>query len=333
MKDQGPEASKQGKKGFSTERRRFGHPRVDILLATYNGEPWLSAQIDSLLAQDYRNWQLLIRDDGSSDATRDILQDRIAALDGRARLLEGGDNLGSCGNFLHLLQASEADYVMFCDQDDVWLPEKVRVTLDKMRDLEATCGRGTPLLVHTDLKVVDQDLNLVAESGHAYQGIDPVKGAVLNRLLVQNVVSGCTVMVNRALCRVALPVPAEVPMHDHWLALVAAGFGQIGYLPQATMLYRQHEINRVGAQRWTPGYAAGLLLQLPALRRIMARNRRQAELFHQRYARQMEGSQAETLEAFIRLPSLGPLNRRRAVVRHGFFYCGTVRNLGWLLLC
>src|SRR5690606_13737176 len=161
--------------------------------------------------------------------------------------------------FARLLGASTADYIMFCDQDDVWLPGKVTLTLAKMQELEAACGAETFLLVHTDLRIVDENLNLVADSGHRYQQIDPDRGNTLGRLLVQNIATGCTIMVNRALRDLALPIPGAALMHDHWLSLVSACFGKIAYLPEPTLLYRQHSGNKVGAQVWSPAYAVRLL--------------------------------------------------------------------------
>lgn len=307
---------------------------IDILLATYNGAAWLDEQLDSLLDQDFDDWRLLARDDGSSDGTPALLEARLAGLGDRAGLLaDSGTNLGPGGNFARLMAASDADYLMFCDQDDVWLPGKISLTLQKMQALEAVCGTGTPLLVHTDLSIADRTMTPLAESGHRYQRIDPERGAVLGRLLVQNVATGCTIMINRALRDLALPLPAAALMHDHWLSLVAACFGRIGYLPQPTMSYRQHGGNQVGAQRWSPDYALRLLWQLPAIRKVMMRNRRQAAAFYQRYQTVLQDRQRATLQAFITMPEHGLFQRRRDIFRYGFFYAGAVRNLGWLLLC
>jgi glycosyltransferase involved in cell wall biosynthesis len=307
---------------------------IDILLATYNGAAWLEAQIDSLLAQEFRDWRLLVRDDGSTDDTVAILKDWQSRLGDRLKILEDdGKNLGPGGNFARLLAASTADYFMFCDQDDVWLPEKIRLTLEKMQELEAVCGVRTPLLVHTDLRVVDESLNLVAGSGHRYQQIDPENGDTLGRLLLQNVATGCTVMLNKALRDQALPIPATALMHDHWLSLVAACFGKIGYLPVPTLLYRQHAGNKVGAQSWNPAYAVRLIFQLPAIRQVMVRNRLQAEAFYERYHTALRGGERMMLEAFIHMPEHGLLQKRRDIFRYGFFYTGAVRNIGWLLLC
>lgn len=307
---------------------------IDILLATYNGAAWLEAQIDSLLAQDCQDWRLLVRDDGSTDATLAVLQAQQARLGERMRIVaDDRKNLGPAGNFGCLLETSTADYVMFCDQDDVWLPGKISQTLARMRETETACGTATPVLVHTDLQIVDERLQLVAASGHRHQGIDPIRGDTLGRLLLQNIATGCTVMLNRALRERALPIPAGALMHDHWLILVAACFGKIAYLPVPTMLYRQHGANQVGAQSWNPAYVARLLFQLPAIRRVLARNRQQASALRERYGDVLPAGTQALLEAFIHMPGHGPLQKRRDIFRYGFFYTGAVRNMGWLLLC
>ena len=109
---------------------------LDILLATYNGEKFLKEQINSLLDQSYKNWKLLIRDDMSTDCTMAILSDYISKYPDKIKLLKSNKRLGPCQSFNYLLQKSDSDYVMFCDQDDIWLPEKIELSLKKMRSLE-----------------------------------------------------------------------------------------------------------------------------------------------------------------------------------------------------
>jgi hypothetical protein len=221
---------------------------------------------------------------------------------------------------------------MFCDQDDVWLPEKVGVTLKKLQQLESACGKERPLLVHADFRLVDEKLQVFAESGWQYQKTEP-KRTALNRLLVQNVATGCTVMINRALREIALPIPPGALMHDWWLALVASAFGKIGYLPQPTMLYRQHADNKVGAQSWSAAYIFGLFSQLPFIREVMARNRTQARVFYECYQASLGKREKALLEAFFLMPESGVLRRRFDIFRYRIFYGGIVRNLGWLVLC
>lgn len=221
--------------------------QTQILLACYNGRSYLDAQIRSVLAQSEPDWQLLMRDDGSFDGTNAILR---AWTQKDARLCLLADHKatgGAMANFRLLAAASTAPYVMFCDQDDIWHPDKLQKTQRKMRAMERQLGADTPILVHSDLRVVDQDGREIAPSMAAYQRLDLTRTSFC-QLLSQNVVTGCTVMVNRALLDLAAPWPEAAVMHDWYLALVAACFGQIGLVEEATIDYRQHERNQVGSK-------------------------------------------------------------------------------------
>ncbi|PKN12861.1 MAG: glycosyltransferase family 2 protein [Deltaproteobacteria bacterium HGW-Deltaproteobacteria-4] len=319
------------KKSGHASQRNF---MIDILLATYNGGAWLDEQIDSLLAQDFLDWRLLVRDDGSTDNTVAILKAWQSRLGDQLIILaDDGKNLGPGGNFARLLEASTADYIMFCDQDDVWLPGKVSLTLAKMHELEEIHGAETSLLVHTDVRVVDESLNVVADSGDRYRRIDPEKGNAFSRLLLQNISTGCTVMLNRTLRDLALPIPGAAFMHDHWLSLVASCFGDIAYLPTPTLLYRQHVKNKVGAQVWNLAHVVRLLFRLPTIRQMMVGNRMQASAFYECYHAILQDRDRELLEAFIHMPEHGLLQKRRNIFKYGFFYAGAIRNIGWLVLC
>jgi len=222
---------------------------VVILLSTYNGSLYSREQISSIQDQSFKDWALLVRDDGSSDNAYALLQD-IQQQDERIHVLPKAENIGVIQSFAVLAKQGlemfpQVNYFMFADQDDVWLPFKVEKTLVCMLKLEE---EHTHVLVHTDLKVVNTDLKPIAPSFMKFQHIKHEGDIALQVLLVQNFVTGCTVMVNRELLASALPIPQEVMMHDWWLALCAAGYGKVGFVSQPTMLYRQHQGNSVGAK-------------------------------------------------------------------------------------
>ena len=162
-------------------------------------------------------------------------------------LLPMGRNLGCIANVNCLLEASRAPYVALADQDDIWLPEKLVETFALLQRLEHQHGVQQPLLVHSDLELMDADGHRLGSTYVKHQHLDPRRTAP-EPLALTNVVTGCTAMVNRALLDRALPIPSEALMHDWWLALVASCFGAIGWLPQPTVLYRQHGGNVLGAQ-------------------------------------------------------------------------------------
>ena len=224
---------------------------IQILMATYNGERYLETQLESLMVQDHTDFELLVSDDGSSDATRSILK-RYAKADPRIRILDAGRRLGGArNNFLWLLSQADSPYVAFCDQDDLWLSDKLGLEFEKMRALEATHGQDAPLLVFSDLAVVAEDLSVMSPSFMSYSGLDE-SHTDLGHLLVQNLAPGCTIIANRSLYRETFRLPEDissVSMHDWWLMLTAAALGHIGYVDQPTMLYRQHGHNTIGAER------------------------------------------------------------------------------------
>ena len=309
--------------------------QIDILLATYNGARYLHRQIDSLLAQTYTDWRLLVSDDDSQDATPAIIADYIRKYPSKIALApSSGQRGGAAANFSWLLSQAGAAYIMFCDQDDVWLPEKIAVTLAQLKEMENNYGKNVPLLVHTDLQVVDHQLQIMAESFWRYQNLCPKCGKHLGRLLVQNAVTGCTMMINRSLKNLALPVPANVLMHDWWLALVAAALGQISYLRHPTILYRQHSSNDTGARAWNCSYVWKKLCRpfdTTEFRRHLTLTQQQARCLWNRYEQRMSAKNRAVLQAYIQLPAKNFLARRIAICRYGLWKMGTVRNIAMLL--
>jgi glycosyltransferase involved in cell wall biosynthesis len=304
-------------------------PTVDILLATYNGEKYLREQLDSILWQNHRDWRLIIRDDCSHDGTLAIINEFRAQNPDKILLLDvNGTNLGVVRNFSHLLDNATADYVMFCDQDDVWLPHKISVTLDKMHELEKAPGLREALLVFTDLTVVAEDGDTVlADSVWNYQQLDPGNVTHLNRLLLQNIPTGCTVMINRALRDKAAPIPADAAMHDWWLTLVAAVFGSIGYLPEATIRYRQHGKNVCGVTRWsllndlTNFLSPAFRKELTIIRKEKLRSYRlQAAAFIERYSTELPVKNRTMVKTFAQLDGFCQLRQKYYILKFRFFY-------------
>ncbi|NOT46609.1 MAG: glycosyltransferase family 2 protein [Acidobacteria bacterium] len=239
-------------------------PMIDIMMSTFNGARFLSEQIDSILSQDHAEFRLLVRDDGSSDDTIGILN-AYASRDRRVvRLNDELGNLGASASFFVLIARSEANLLMLSDQDDAWLPDKISRTLDRMNDLIEQHGNETPLAVFTDLKVVDENLEVVNESFWEYQKLDPSISRDWRSLLAQNVVTGCTLMINRASKSAVLPCELSGMQHDHWIAAKIAKLGHIGFVAEPTVLYRQHGANVEGARKVDLFYLFSKMLKLPA---------------------------------------------------------------------
>ncbi|QNL41850.1 glycosyltransferase family 2 protein [Streptococcus sp. NSJ-72] len=218
--------------------------KVTILMSTYNGERFLAEQIESIRQQTYTDWQLLIRDDGSKDRTREIIQD-FCQKDNRIHFVnpDSVENLGVIKSFFHLLKHQMSDVYFFSDQDDVWLPEKVEMQLEEAIKYDD----NQPLLVYTDLKVVDQELNVVHESMIRTQS-DHANTELLQEI-TENTVTGGVSMINQALADLWTGQEEyDLLMHDWYLALLAAAFGHLVYIDRPSELYRQHSNNVLGAR-------------------------------------------------------------------------------------
>lgn len=224
---------------------------IAIVLSTFNGERYIEAQLASIRAQSATDWVLYVRDDGSSDRTVERVR-AVAAIDSRVCLLPAdGDRLGAALSFGRLAEhawSAGARYMLFADQDDVWLPGKLGRLLAVMSAVERRRGADTPILVHADLTVVGEDLTPIHPSFMRFQRIQHERCSPLRTLLAQNFVTGCAMAVNRALLDFALPFPPGVVMHDWWMAQCAAAAGELGFDPEPSVLYRQHSRNVVGAR-------------------------------------------------------------------------------------
>ena len=305
------------------------HHKVDILLATYEGERFIKEQLDSLFNQTHKNFHIYVRDDLSKDKTVSIVEDFIEKYPQKITLLKSSARLGVKANFSSLMNVSNAPYVMFCDQDDVWLPNKIEKTLDRMIELEVV-HKQKPLLVHTDLAVVDENLKIKNRSFWNYIHVKPSNGHSFNRLLSQNVVTGCTVMVNRLLVEIARPIPNECFMHDWWLALVASAFGRVAIINESLMLYRQHGKNTLGAKKF--GHLGRIKEQIAKIRKGHLRNMNQALHFYHRYHEMLEKNDKTILKNFIMLSKLSWAKKRWMILKCGFYKEGFLRDFADFIL-
>ena len=202
---------------------------IDILLSTYGNGPWLDEFKESLKNQTFTEWRLVTRDD---------TLDHLGAMRSFERLFE---------------QADQADYIAFADQDDVWLPDKLAIQMEAMRQAEAKWGKDCPIVVHTDLRVVDEHLNTIAESFWKYSFIVPeLIDYNVNYLAIGNSVTGCAMLCNQAARRVSLPFGEHAYMHDAEIAMrTLLSGGHVVPVYKQTVLYRQHGDNEVGAQAYS----------------------------------------------------------------------------------
>jgi glycosyltransferase involved in cell wall biosynthesis len=315
--------------------------KIDILLATFNSEAYIADQLHSILNQSYQNFQIIIRDDDSKDSTLKIIEQISLLHPDKIKIIKGLTNLGCKNNFSFLMSQSQADYQLFSDADDVWLPIKIAASLELMVKNEEKYGSDTPLLVHTDLEVVDQDLHLISPSFIKYSQINTFYGDQLNRLLIQNIVTGCTVLMNRSLSILAQPVPDSAIMHDWWIALVACAFGKILFLNQPTLKYRQHGRNTIGAKEastWKNPlsyiYEFNKILNSDQRRKIRESLKRtfyQAEVFHNKFSSKLSLKHRLTLENYLLLSKSSAIKKRILLLKNQFFKSTNLKNLGTFL--
>lgn len=300
--------------------------RAEILMATYNGAAFLPAQLDSILAQDTDCWHLTVSDDGSTDGTPAILESYASRFPEKIAVVHSGRCFGNArDHFFWLMNQCQADYMHFCDQDDVWHPDKVRLMQEAMERAEAQYGMETPLLVFTDQAVVDEELNQIAPSLMHMQRQNP-KDVSYQSLLFRNVVTGCTAAINGALARMA-GAPADVSgvmMHDWWLGLTAARFGKLIYLNRATIDYRQHGDNNVGAKAVAnPRYIVSKFRNMTQLKKSVQQKKSQALCFAASYEALLNAQELSTLRHFGETHSPWHFKCR---------YCAHISGMAWQFL-
>lgn len=304
---------------------------VDILLPTYNGEKFLPDQIESLLNQTFTEWRLIIRDDLSSDGTMKVINkyekkypDKIFLLDSKFV------KKGIVGSFEHLIEVSSAPYIAFCDQDDVWNPDKLEIQFKKMIELELVYGDKKPILIHTDLAVVDENMETLNDSFWRYQNLSPDRMSSLRRVLVQNSVTGCTVLINRELLKRSLPIPDKVIMHDWWLALVAVAEGKIYGMDVSTVKYRQHGGNDTGAKKWSVQYKIRAIFSgSKCHKRKLLKTCNQARALLN--SNVLGPCNKNIVERYVSMYQMRWVKRRLEMIKMGFYKHGLLRSLAMFI--
>lgn len=312
----GPEESGRG--------RMHSTDKIAILMATYDGEKYICQQIDSILSQTCKDWELYIHDDGSTDNTIAVVESYVEKYPNKIHLIDGKSTGGAKYNFFYMFGQVEAPYYMTCDQDDVWLDKKIELTYDKMLTIENKAD--VPCLVYTELRVVDSELNTIADTMSGYQSLDCHKRTI-NQFILQNSVTGCTMMVNRALRDKMLRITDidNTIMHDWWAALVAAQFGKTAFIDEPTILYRQHGDNSLGALGINKlSYIVRRVWQKKQIQESMRLGRLQAREFAKTY-----NLPADSLA--VRYAALEGKSRRvrqRFYKENDMYKTGTMRRLG-----
>lgn len=219
------------------------NPKISIALCTYNGETYLREQLNSFLQQTLVPYEVVACDDSSSDATIEILEEFSRTAPFQVRIFRNERNLGVIKNFSKAASLCTGEYVAFSDQDDIWLSDRLEACFNKMQIAEQEYGTDIPLLIHSDLYLMDSKNQMIASSYHKILGVRHVDAEPLKPLLVRNFVLGCTCLCNKVLIKESLPFPDVIVNHDGWCAFIAASRGKILFIPEPKVLYRHHGSN------------------------------------------------------------------------------------------
>ncbi len=223
---------------------------IDILLSTYNGQKYLKEQLDSLLSQTYQDFKIILRDDGSTDNTLEIITNYIHNYPEKFLLLDNKNtNLGSTNSFFYLLKNSSSEFIMFCDQDDVWNNNKLEIFLEYYN--RYVSDKTKPVLIHSAADVVDSNLNKLNQATQLFNKYKDGMKHTLIWQIFQNDVTGCTLMINAAMRNIVNKIDFsqhKVIQHDWFLAQIAYCYNSKYYIPEKTIKYRQHAGNVIGVK-------------------------------------------------------------------------------------
>lgn len=301
-------------------------PTILVVMACYNGAEYLDEQLASLFAQQGVRVSLLVRDDGSDDGTPEKLEQWRKTYPDQIDIVEDdAGNLGASGSFSQLLTLALRQWdrpgkyaaVALADQDDIWYEEKLQRSLAALAGVSEGKPESFPVLVHSDLRVVDESGQEMSASLMQYQGLDARKRYFAAQLL-SNTVTGCTAVCNRALLEMALPVPEDAMMHDWWLSLVASAFGEITYIDQPLIDYRQHGANTLGArlhpkigwQRISQVLSEDQRQEKAQAQQLFVNSASQAKAFRARFEEKLSSKQKKSLNRTERMPALGRWGQR-----------------------
>jgi hypothetical protein len=311
--------------------------RISVALATWNGTRYLEAQLRSLLAQTLRPDEIVLRDDGSDDETLALARGILEGQGIRLDLASNPTRLGSTGNFEAALRACTGDVVFFCDQDDVWHPDKIRVLEKALRE-HPEAGWA-----FCDLRLVDSGLVPLGGTMWDKIGFTPTLRGIyeqdpLEALLRRPLVTGAAMAVRRELALLATPFPAGW-VHDQWISLILTSLGRPGRAIDTCLVdYRVHSAQQIGTKANGP---------IARIRAILAA--RQETYFH--HARRfgalsesarLAGAPAESVAHVVRtarhhlargsIPSLGLAGGLMTILseaREGRYVYSANPNLSW----
>ena len=282
---------------------------VDILMATYNGEAFLEEQVQSIINQTYREWRLLVHDDGSTDKTMEILH-RLAEEDERVVVIEDGvQRLGVARNFIHLVKQSAAAYCMFCDQDDIWLPNKVEEMLSEIKQY----SQDIPQVVYSNAYLWTSQKGIISDKNTL-----TYPTTLRQTLFLNTGIQGAAAIFNRKMCDRIGEELCFYAMHDHVLLLAGICFGEVHYLHKSLMYYRQHENNLTGNAPGSKRKKLKLMWQNRNVPLVSREHYNGLKSFYEYFREGVRVDDRQVIEMFLSLPDKNCLVRLWRIVQYRF---------------
>lgn len=304
-------------------------PVLTILMATYNGAEYLEKQLDSILNQSYKAWELIIRDDQSTDDTPDIIN-TFVEKDFRIKCIQYGSVHGSaCRNFSQLFDwayENNKSYILFADQDDIWLANKLERSLAGLLKNESLYGADCPLLCYANLTFID-------EHDHRINVRLPLPPQLsLPVLMNENYAWGCTIILNRAAIQKIKHIPTESVNHDYYAALVIAAFGKNILIDEDLILYRQHQKNvsgNVNKMTFRSRFNR-YFLDTEYMLKPLVNNYELVQSFFERYHNELSDQQVKMISSFLKQYQKSFLSLFMTMCRYHIFKIGFGKNVVYL---
>lgn len=297
-----------------------------VLLATYNGEKYITELLTSLFAQTYQDFTLYVHDDGSEDATLAIIEKFQEAKPGRIVTLLGPSCKSAKANFLWMLTVVNADNYLLCDQDDVWAPNKIELEVARL-EAERKNGKQIPLCVFSDMYVTDEKLEVLSDSFISYIGRD-IRNIAFTQILIDNPAAGCTMAINRELRDAVIDAKdfvdiANIPMHDVYILELAAILGEILPIDMPLVYYRQTGQNTMGAETETEADKASRNMTDVASGSFIAKKKAfvsEARIFASEILKisWIKGEKRQLLEDFVQIEKESKLKRMAFYRKNNF---------------
>lgn len=304
--------------------------KLAILMATYNGEKYIKEQIESILSQTYQEFDVYIRDDNSKDNTLNIINEYARKYPNKIFIVKD-ENIakGAYKNFMLLLEyvkkMDKYDLFMFSDQDDVWLKNKVEIVVNKYNE---QLDKNMPILIHTDLYVVDKDLNIISNSFVKYSKLRS-DYTEFNKYLVQNNVTGCTMLINKKLVNLVNFKIEYVIMHDWYFALIASSFGKVIYIDKPTINYRQHGDNTVGAKSGKGiKYLYSKISQRDNVKESIKNLYKQSQSFKEIYYDKLNDKNKKVIMDFLCMENNNRIYKIKTIIKNKMYKQGIIRIIG-----